>query len=119
MFQPSTKSPSCQSQAMRASVQQIIDKYTKDLDASLRTGSVHPGESQTRLAQIFPEIMHTFAHPPVVCVDAGVNISSVSWSSLLQQELSHDEDMCERQSSAVDLSNAELTGEVVSSKFIK
>ncbi|XP_056612962.1 centrosomal protein of 295 kDa isoform X2 [Triplophysa dalaica] len=83
VFQPSTKSPSCQSQAMRTSVQQIIDKYTKDLDASLRTGSVHPG----------------------------VNISSVSWSSLLQQELSHDEDICERRSSAVVLSNAELTGD--------
>ncbi|XP_057206628.1 centrosomal protein of 295 kDa isoform X5 [Triplophysa rosa] len=83
VFQQSPKSTSCQSPAMRASVQQIIDKYTKDMDASLRTGSVH----------------------------TGVNISSVSWSSVLQQDLSHYEDMCERRSSAVDLSNAELTGD--------
>lgn len=55
--------------------------------------------------------MRTFGHSPVVFVDAGVNIISVAWSSVLQQDLSQDEDTCERQSTAVDLSNTELTGE--------
>lgn len=59
---------------------------------------------------IFPEITHSLTRSPVVCVDAGLSISSVSWSSVLQQDLSRD-DVCERLSSAVDLSNADLTGE--------
>nr|XP_055051767.1 centrosomal protein of 295 kDa isoform X2 [Misgurnus anguillicaudatus] len=70
---------------MRDSIQQIIDKYTKDLDTSLRTGSVHTGG----------------------------NTSSVShtWSSILQQSETHDEAHTSSLNSAVHLSNTELTGD--------
>uniref|UniRef100_A0A8C1Q1H9 ALMS motif domain-containing protein n=1 Tax=Cyprinus carpio TaxID=7962 RepID=A0A8C1Q1H9_CYPCA len=85
----SPKSSSChmttdQAQEMRDSAQQIIDKYSKELSASLRRAGVTSG---------------------------AVNSSSASpsWSSALQEECSlHDGDAAERRSSSH--SSAELSG---------
>ncbi|XP_016383645.1 centrosomal protein of 295 kDa isoform X3 [Sinocyclocheilus rhinocerous] len=91
---PSPKSSSChmtaaQAQEMRDSVQQIIDKYSKELNASLRHAGVTSGAVNTSSA-------------------------SQSWSSALQEECSlRDGDAAERRSSlssAAALSSTELSG---------
>ncbi|XP_016102973.1 centrosomal protein of 295 kDa isoform X2 [Sinocyclocheilus grahami] len=91
---PSPKSSSChmtaaQAQEMRETVQQIIDKYSKELNASLRHAGVTSGAENTSSA-------------------------SQSWSSALQEECSlHDGDAAEHRSSlssAAALSSTELSG---------
>ncbi|XP_065137806.1 uncharacterized protein cep295 isoform X2 [Paramisgurnus dabryanus] len=70
---------------MRDSIQQIIDKYTQDLDNSLRTGSVHTG--------------------------GNTSSESYTWSSILQKSETHNEEHMSSLNSAVHLSNTELTGD--------
>ncbi|XP_051521584.1 centrosomal protein of 295 kDa isoform X2 [Myxocyprinus asiaticus] len=98
---PSPKSTSCHvtgntSQEMRDSVQQIIDKYTRDLDVSLRTVGRHSGAA------------------------GSTSSGSPSWSSVLQQGVEvnqsslHHGDAAEHRSSlnsAVDVSSTEHSGD--------
>ncbi|KAK2881615.1 hypothetical protein Q8A67_018883 [Cirrhinus molitorella] len=78
-----------QAQKMKDSVQQIIDKYSKELNASLRHTGVTSGAVNTSSA-------------------------SQSWSSVLQEECSlHDRDSVEHRSSpssAAALSSTQLSG---------
>lgn len=115
----SPKSSSChmttdQAQEMRDSAQQIIDKYSKELSASLRRAGVTSG---THVIGSFSMsgVSRKQSRSLVLCAGA-VNSSSASpsWSSALQEECSlHDGDAAERRSSSQ--SSAEPSGDLTSS----
>lgn len=81
-------SPADRSQEMSGSVQQIIDKYSKELNASLRHAGVHAGKHHKygvcRCAE--------YTRSRLLCAGA-VNSECQSWSSVLHEEVrAHDGD---------------------------